>query len=123
MDGKHTTNITRGETGNGDDLADHLFDNVADTHLLEVLVRWAKGTRLTNRLPNLSLIIIPPPGTDRIFTGRRATTRGSNFWGSRSHFQILDMRKLTFLLKSDFMVDVRFELTTNDPCPADDAIC
>ena len=21
------------------------------------------------------------------------------------------------------MVDVRFELTTNDPCPADDAIC
>ena len=33
------------------------------------------------------------------------------------------MRKLTFLLKSDFMVNVRFELTTTDPCPADDAIC
>ena len=33
------------------------------------------------------------------------------------------MRKYTFSLKSVFMVDVRFELMTNDPCPADDAIC
>ena len=37
--------------------------------------------------------------------------------------QILDMRKFAFSLKSVYMVDVRFELTTNDPCPADDAIC
>ena len=62
---------------------------------VRVLVRWAKGTRLTNRLPNLSLVTISPPGTDRILTGRRATIRGSNFWGSRSIFQVLDMRKLT----------------------------
>ena len=40
-------------------------------------------------------------------------------------YQILDMRKLTFFfLKRVFMVDVmRFELTTNGPCPAEDAIC
>ena len=28
-----------------------------------------------------------------------------------------------FSLKSAFMVGVRFELTTNDPCPADNATC
>ena len=33
------------------------------------------------------------------------------------------MRKFTFSLKSVFMVDVRFELTTNDPWSVDDAIC
>ena len=38
-------------------------------------------------------------------------------------YQILDMRKLTFLLIGDFMVDVRCELTTNDPCSAVVAIC
>ena len=31
-----------------------------------VLVRWAEGERLANRLPNLSLITLSPPGTDRI---------------------------------------------------------
>ena len=33
---------------------------------VKVLVRWAKGKRLTNRLPNLSLITLSSPGTDRI---------------------------------------------------------
>ena len=31
-----------------------------------VMVFWAKGKRLTNRLPILSLITLSPPGTDRI---------------------------------------------------------
>ena len=34
-------------------------------------------------------------------------------------YQILDMRKFTFLS----VVDVRFELTTNDPWSVDDAVC
>ena len=37
-------------------------------------------------------------------------------------YQILDMRKFTFPLNSVFIVDVRFELTTNDPWSVDDAI-
>ena len=37
--------------------------------------------------------------------------------------QVLDMRKSTFLYKAFFMVDVIFELTTNDPWSVDDAIC
>ena len=37
--------------------------------------------------------------------------------------QILDMEEIRFSLKSVFMVDVRFELTTNDPWSVDDAIC
>ena len=46
-----------------------------------------------------------------------------NLWGSgRVIHQILDMRKYAFLLKSVFMVDVKFELTTNDPWSVDDAI-
>ena len=44
----------------------------------------------------------------------------NNLWGPREiRFY---MRKFTFILKSVFMVDVRFELTTNDPWSADDAI-
>ena len=38
-------------------------------------------------------------------------------------YQIIDMSKFTFSLKSVFIVDVRFELTTNDPWSVDDAIC
>ena len=37
-------------------------------------------------------------------------------------YQILDVRKFHFSLKSVFMVDVGFELTTNDPWSVDDAI-
>ena len=36
-------------------------------------------------------------------------------------YQILDMRKFTFLSKSVFMVDVRFELTTSSSNPFVDA--
>ena len=38
-------------------------------------------------------------------------------------YQILDMRKFNFSFKSVSMVDVRFELTINDPWSVDDAIC
>ena len=51
---------------------------------VKVLVRWAKGKRLTNRLPSLSLTTISPPGTDRIY----GSTRGTN-----SRFQFLGIRK------------------------------
>ena len=44
-------------------------------------------------------------------------------WDPEVFFRFVDMRKFTFLLKSVFVVDVRFELTTNDPWSADDAIC
>ena len=54
---------------------------------------------------------------------RESPPRGSNFWGSRNIFQILDMGKVTFFKKRIFMVNVRFDLTSNDPCAADDAIC
>ena len=37
-------------------------------------------------------------------------------------YQILDMRNYASSLKSVFMMDVRFELTTNDPWSVDDAI-
>ena len=39
--------------------------------------------------------------------------------------QVLDMNneEIHFSLKSVFMVDVRFELTTNDPWSVDDAVC
>ena len=39
-------------------------------------------------------------------------------------YQILDIHEeIRFSLKSVFMVDVRFELTTTDPWSVDDAIC
>ena len=34
-------------------------------HLLEALVRWATGKRLTNRLPKVSLITLSPPSEQR----------------------------------------------------------
>ena len=39
--------------------------------------------------------------------------------------QVLDMNneEIHFSLKSVFMVEVRFELTTNDPWSVDDAVC
>ena len=46
------------------------------------------------------------------------------FWGPKESDSSDSWHKETrFSLKSVFMVEVRFELTTNDPCPADDAIC
>ena len=34
---------------------------VSDPRCIVLLVRWATGTRLTNRLPNLSLVTLPAP--------------------------------------------------------------
>ena len=96
---------------------------------MKALVRWATGKRLTNRLPKLSLITLSPPLNSGILGLRMGldvpTPRFFTFSGDpgRVIYQDLDMRKYTFSLKSVFMVDVRFELMTNDPCPADDAIC
>ena len=40
-------------------------------------------------------------------------TRGTYFWGLReSIYQIVNMRNFTFSLQRDFMVDVRFELSS-----------
>ena len=51
-------------------------------------------------------------------------THGSNFWGPRERiYQILDMNKFHFYLENVFMVDARFELTTINSSPFDDAIC
>ena len=42
----------------------------------------------------------------------------------RALYQVLDMMRIvTFLVQTVFMVDVRFEHETNDPCPAVDAVC
>ena len=79
---------------------------------VKVLVRWTTGKILPDRLPNLSLIMLSPPSEQRgpwsSFGAARAYSDvRNNLWGIR------------FSAKGDFMVDVRFELTTNDPCPAD----
>ena len=95
---------------------------------VNALVRWATGKRLTKRLPKLSLISLSPPLNSGILGLRMGpcvpTTRFFTISGdSRSViYQILDMRKFTFPFNSVFMVDVRFELTTNDPWSVDDAI-
>ena len=47
-----------------------------------------------------------------------------NLWGPRESDSSAPWHKeIPFSLKSVFMVDVRFELTTNDPWSVDDAIC
>ena len=63
-----------------------------------------------HRLPKLSLVALSSLERRDIqvqteYTGRRVT--------NSEEYQILDMRKFTFLLKVFFMVDVRFELTTS----------
>ena len=85
------------------------------------LVGWATAKKLTDRLPKLSHTTLSPPGTDRIY-------------GSTCHQHVVPIsgdpdvffRFLTlgnyFPLKSVFMSDVRFELTTKDPSSVDDAI-
>ena len=97
--------------------------------VVKALVRSATGKRLNNRLPKLSLITLPPSLNSGILglrmrpyvpTPKFFTTSGDP---RRVIHQILDMRKYVFSLKSVFMVDVRFELTTNDPWSVDDAIC
>ena len=91
---------------------------------MKALVRWATGERLTNRLPKLSLITLSPPLNSGILGGRTCLLRGSFLWGPReSDSSDSRLEEIHFSLKSVFMVDVRFELTTNDPCSVDDAIC
>ena len=54
---------------------------------VKVLVRWAKGKRLTNRVvPNLSLITLSPPETDRIYGSTRDTNTRFQFLRIQKHF-------------------------------------
>ena len=70
---------------------------------MKALVRWAKGERLTYRLPNLSLIPLSPPGTDRTLRVA-APPHAVPVPGDPEvfFFQILDMRKLSFSFKKRF---------------------
>ena len=92
---------------------------------VKALVRWATGKRLTDRLPKLSLITLSTPATDRIYlyTGQRVTSTLFEFLGIRKYVSDSRHEEIHFSLKSVFMVDVRFELTTNDPWSVDDVIC
>ena len=89
----------------------------------KVVVRWAKGKRLTDRLPNLSPITLSSPGTDRIYGSTRSTNSRFQFLKIQKYFSDSGHEEIRFSSKSVFVVDVRFELTTNDSCTADDAIC
>ena len=86
---------------------------------------WQK---VNHRLPKLSLITLSPP-LNRGILGLRMgpyvpTPRFFyNLWGPReSDSSGSCYEEIHFSLKSVFMVDVRFELTTNDPWSVDDAI-
>ena len=95
---------------------------------MKALVRWATGERLTSRPPKLSLITLSPPLNGGILGLRMGLYVPTpklfyNLWGPRESASS-DSRheEIRFSLKSVFMVDVRFELTTNDPWSVDDAI-
>ena len=69
---------------------------------VKALVRWATGKRLTNRLPKLSLITLPPFEQRDSWSSYGAVGAYSevlhDLWGSREMiYQILDMEKFTFL--------------------------
>ena len=68
---------------------------------MKALVRWATGKRLTNRLPKLSLITIPPPLNSGILGLRMGPYEPTpNFFSGdpgRAIHQILDMGKYAFL--------------------------
>ena len=84
--------------------------------------------RLTNRLPKLSLITLSPPLNRGILGLRMGLYVPTpmffyNLCGaSESHSLASSHEEIRFSLRSVFMVDVRFELTTNDPWSVDDAI-
>ena len=92
---------------------------IINNSVKEALVRWATGKRLTNRLPNLSLTTLSPPLNSGILVvrmGPYVPTPKYNLWGPRESDSSAPWHKeIPFSLKSVFMVDVRFELTTNDP--------
>ena len=94
--------------------------SVDDAIFVKALVRWATGKRLTNRLPNLSLTTLSPPSEQRgpwssygpyVPSPKFLTISGDP---GGVIYQILH-EGIHFSLKSVFMVDVRFELTSNDP--------
>ena len=53
---------------------------------VKVSVRWAKGKRLTDRLPNLRLVTLSPPGTDRVYGSTRDTNARFHFLGIHKSF-------------------------------------
>ena len=104
--------------------------NVSDEpRSVKVLVRWATGKRLTSHLlPKLSLVTLSPPLNSRILGLRMGLYVPTpmffyNLWGPReSDSSDSWHEEIHFSFKGVFMVDVRFELTTNDPWSVDDAI-
>ena len=96
--------------------------------VVKALVRWSTGKRLTNRVPKLSLVTLSPPLNCGILGLRMGSYVPTpkffyNLWGPReSDLSDSWHEEIHFSLKSVFMVDVRFEITTNDPW-YDDAIC
>ena len=70
---------------------------------MKALVRWPTGKRLTNRLPKLSIITLSPPLNSGILGLRIglyvSTPKFFTISGDpgRAIYQILDMRKYTFL--------------------------
>ena len=70
---------------------------------VRALVRWATGKRLTNRLPKLSLVTLPPPLNSGILGLRMGPyVPTPKFFTisvdpGRVICQILDMRKFTLL--------------------------
>ena len=81
-----------------------------------LVVRWDTGKRLTNRLPKLRLTTLSP-WTDRIHIIRVnvSPTRGSNFWGSTSIFEILQHEEINFSFKN--VLHGGLELRTHDQRP------
>ena len=90
---------------------------------VKVLVCWVTDKRFINRL--LQQPYNTPPLERRVFRSRPdvrvdvSPTRGSNIWGPwESIFQVRHGE-----IQLDFFCFVRFELATQNPCPAVDAIC
>ena len=82
---------------------DGWVDNLEPT--VKALVRWATGKRLTNRLPKLSLITLPPLNNGILGLRMGPYVPSPKFFTfsgdpGRVIYQILDMRKFTFLRTS-----------------------
>ena len=75
-----------------------LRPTAATEYTVKILVRRI-GKRLTNRLPNLSLLTLSPPRTDRIYGVTCHQHAVPVFGDPVVFFQILDMRKVVFFTK------------------------
>ena len=64
---------------------------------VKLLARLTTGKRLTDQLPNLSLVTLSPPGTDRIYGSTCHQHAVPIFGDPEIFFQILDKRKSTFI--------------------------